>query len=391
MASKHSTKLSLEYRGARINFGLHQPTGQYRKKYKGRTLYLGADPNKVLEQWLAKTELIETEFSATTTGLTPPSQLTVAQLCNQFLAAREADIASGELAQITFDQYFLYAKRITAFFGRERIVADLGPDDFASLKIDLAKPQPTRRDGKIVRKASPRKLSLIGLASKIRHIRVIFNHAYDEGWIDKLPWGAKSFTTKTKAAKKNAARRQPKQATREEIKTLLDAADDMWKALILLGVNSGSGNTDAAVLRHNDISRDGWVENARHKTGEYRRFKLWPETLKAIAKLPKHTDGYIFHSTEGATLIPKGKHNLISKGFLELTKKTGVRRENLTFYSMRHTFQTQADEALDFIATKIIMGHSRNTISDNYRGKISDERLEAVTTHVRNWLFEVAN
>jgi hypothetical protein len=35
------------------------------------------------------------------------------------------------------------------------------------------------------------------------------------------------------------------------------------------------------------------------------------------------------------------------------------------------------------------MGHSSTSISDNYRGKISDARLEAVTDHVRRWLFEL--
>jgi len=68
MATRHSNKLSLEYRGGKIQFGLHQPTGQYRKKFKGCTLYLGADPETVLEQWLAKTELVEAELSAANKG-----------------------------------------------------------------------------------------------------------------------------------------------------------------------------------------------------------------------------------------------------------------------------------------------------------------------------------
>lgn len=59
MAKRHSNKLTLEYRGGKIQFGLHQPTGQYRKKFKGRTLYLGADTENVREQWLAKTELVD--------------------------------------------------------------------------------------------------------------------------------------------------------------------------------------------------------------------------------------------------------------------------------------------------------------------------------------------
>ena len=33
------------------------------------------------------------------------------------------------------------------------------------------------------------------------------------------------------------------------------------------------------------------------------------------------------------------------------------------------------------------MGHSDNTISDHYRERIADERLEKVVNHVHDWLF----
>jgi integrase len=222
----------------------------------------------------------------------------------------------------------------------------------------------------------------------MRHIRVIFNHAFSEGWIDRLPWGSKSFSLpKPKAIKKSGAGRPPKQATRDEILALLAAADPTWQALLLVGINSGSGNSDAALLKHSDIDADGWIEKPRNKTGEYRRFRLWPETRNAIEALPKHKDGLIIHSTTGATFIPAGRHNPISKGFADLATEAKVKRVNLTYYSLRHTYQTVADEALDFVATQIVMGHKRSSISDNYRGRISDQRLEAVTEHVRQWLF----
>ena len=57
---------------------------------------------------------------------------------------------------------------------------------------------------------------------------------------------------------------------------------------------------------------------------------------------------------------------------------------------MRHTFRTIADETCDFPAILRVMGHSDHTISDHYRERISDERLMAVTEHVREWLFGYA-
>jgi integrase len=58
-----------------------------------------------------------------------------------------------------------------------------------------------------------------------------------------------------------------------------------------------------------------------------------------------------------------------------------------SFYALRHTFQTVADEARDFVAVRAIMGHAgTGDIADHYRERISDARLIAVSEHVRKWL-----
>ena len=57
------------------------------------------------------------------------------------------------------------------------------------------------------------------------------------------------------------------------------------------------------------------------------------------------------------------------------------------FYTLRHTFRTVADEAKDQPAADYIMGHEVPHMSSVYRETISDERLRAVTDHVRAWLF----
>jgi integrase len=59
----------------------------------------------------------------------------------------------------------------------------------------------------------------------------------------------------------------------------------------------------------------------------------------------------------------------------------------LGFYTLRHTFRTIADEAKDQPAADFIMGHEVAHMSSVYRETISDERLKAVTDHVRAWLF----
>ena len=46
-----------------------------------------------------------------------------------------------------------------------------------------------------------------------------------------------------------------------------------------------------------------------------------------------------------------------------------------------------ADEAKDQPAADFIMGHAREDMASVYRETISDARLQAVTGHVRTWLF----
>jgi integrase len=59
------------------------------------------------------------------------------------------------------------------------------------------------------------------------------------------------------------------------------------------------------------------------------------------------------------------------------------------FYALRHTFATVAGGSRDQIAVNAIMGHApaANDMSAVYRERIDDDRLVAVTEHVRKWLF----
>ena len=388
MAITKSTKHTATHRGAKLEFGLH-PSGQYRKKYKGKTLWLGDDTKKVLDQWLAKTEQID---EARKNGVVlDRNKMTIDALCNEFLHVKLSLVKNDELSEATYRNYKAYGDRIIAFFGRETLLRDLTDDDFRRFRDDLSQSKTTKKQ-----------LSLVGLKTKIRHVKVFFNYALKKKCIKQLPWLADTFTPpsqkainkqKNTAAKKHGKR--PKQATRDEIEAVLTHCDNTWRALILFALNTGSGNMDCGLLRWDDIDADGWVENPRSKTQVLRRFRLWPETRIALEAVREHyttkgyTDGLVFHGRQGGNYVPKGKTNHTSRRFTELTVKAGVRRANLSFYSLRHSFQNIADSSLDFPAVVAIMGHAPTTMSDEYRGMPSDERLEAVTETVRRWFFDL--
>jgi len=73
-----------------------------------------------------------------------------------------------------------------------------------------------------------------------------------------------------------------------------------------------------------------------------------------------------------------------------LLRSLGLYRPRLGFYALRHTFETIGGEAKDQVAVDHIMGHVRDDMASVYRERISDERLRAVTDHVRAWLWPPA-
>lgn len=68
----------------------------------------------------------------------PVEKLTLAQLCNQFLTAKQNALNSSELSQRMFDEYQQTTDRLIAVFGPLRTVPSLRPADFDSLRVELA-------------------------------------------------------------------------------------------------------------------------------------------------------------------------------------------------------------------------------------------------------------
>jgi integrase len=123
---------------------------------------------------------------------------------------------------------------------------------------------------------------------------------------------------------------------------------------------------------------------------------LWPETVDALhvvlanRKEPsddKHA-GLIFITKYGGAWYRDGKPSgAITHEFRKLLDSLDIYRRGLSFYAIRHTFQTIGDETGDYLAVRRIMGHSDNSISDVYRERFPDERLQRVVDHVHTWLW----
>jgi integrase len=308
----------------------------------------------------------------------------VKDLCNEFLNAKQALVDTGELSPRTWAGYKGACDTLVAQLGRGRLVADLGPDDFAALRNKLAK------------RYGPH-----GLGTAIQCVRCVCKYAFDAGLIDRpVRYGPGFKRPSKKVLRLHRARQGAKLFTADEVRRLIDAAGQPLKAMLLLGINCGMGNTDCGRLPLSAVDQDGaMIDFPRPKTGIPRRCPLWPETVAALREaLAKHPTpkseehaGLVFVTQRGLCWAKDTNDCPVAKETAKLLHRLGINgRKGLGFYTLRHVFRTVADGAKDQPAADHIMGHEVAHMSSVYREGISDERLRAVAEHVRSWLFGAA-
>ena len=354
-------------------------TKRWAKKIRGQLHYFGAwsDPDGALAKYLDQKDALH----AGRKPRTESGAFTVKELVNAFLNAKAASRDAGEIAPRTWDDYKAACDLITDNFGKHRLVADIGPDDFATLRKKLAK------------KWGPRTL-----ANVITRMRVAFKYAADNGLIDRPIIYGSSFKRPTKKTLRiDRAKKGPKLFTRDEILAMLDKSKGQLRAMLLLAINCGMGNQDCGTLPMSALDLDaGKLDYPRPKTGIPRRAALWPETVEAIREAlaertqPKRPEdaGLVFVTKYGASWGKDTRDNPIAKEMAKLLRTLKITgRIGLGFYTLRHVFRTVADAAKDQPACDFVMGHEGAHMSTVYRETISDDRLQAVSNFVRTWLF----
>jgi integrase len=354
------------------------------KKIRGKMHYFGPwdDPEGALKKYEAEKD--DLHAGRTPRLDTSPDALTVKDVCNVFLAAKEDKLDAGELSPRTFAKYKEVTDLLVSEFGKRRLVSDLRPDDFAALK-----------------KAMTQRWGPLRVADFIQHIRSVFKHAAEADLLDRPVRFGPGFTRPSaKVLRLHRAAQGPKLFTAEEVRHLLAAANVQERAYLLLGINCGFGNADVATVPLAAIDLDAaMIDFPRPKTGIPRRCSLWPETIEAIraalARRPKPKSEseapLAFLSQRGTALCSvraKDRTDAVAVQFSKLLRPLRINgRKGIGFYTLRHTFRTVADEAKDQPAADFIMGHEVAHMSSVYRETISDQRLKAVTDHVRKWLF----
>ncbi len=138
--------------------------GVWAKKIRGKMHYFGpwSDPDGALAKYLEQKDALHA-------GHKPrpdPEALTVKALANTFLNHKQALLDAGELSPRTWMNSKEATDLVVKEFGKQRAVADLGPDDFAALRNKMA-----------------RKWGPVRVRDFVQRIRSVFKHAYDAGLI----------------------------------------------------------------------------------------------------------------------------------------------------------------------------------------------------------------
>jgi integrase len=378
------------------------PSGAWQKKIRGKIHYFGRWAKRVNgklvriegDGWKEALEEYKKVADDLHAGRTPRVQsggLTVADLCNRFLTAKQRQYEAGEITARMFEptadpkkpkgEYPATTDRLIATFGGTRLVDDLAADDFEALREEMAK-----------------QYGPVRLGNEIQKVRTVFKYAFESGLIDRpVRYGPQFKKPSASVLRRHRAQQGPKLFAATEVRQLLDAAEPQLRAMILLGVNCGFGMADCGRLPLTVLDFDNAIiDFPRPKTGIARRCPLWPETVAvlrewlSIRKEPKDAayKSLVFLTTKGRPWHKENMSGPLPFKFGRLLRRLSINgRKGLGFYTLRHVFRTIADESKDQPAVDFIMGHVDASMAGHYRERIDNSRLNAVVEHVHSWLF----
>ncbi len=242
----NKTAKKAKYRKPRPDFPLFpHATGRWAKKVRGKLVYFGKveedrDGQQALGKWLDQRD----DLLAGRTPRAKREGLTVVDLVNRFLAAKQAAVESAELAPRSFERYHKCCGRLVGWLGRDRLVEDLAPEDF-----------------EIVRRQMTAIWGPMAVGCEVQMTRILFRYGYEAGLYDKpVRFGPGFKRPSAKTFRMMRAKSGVKMFDPGDIRALLDAASVNFRAMILLAINGGLGNTDLGLLptKAPDLEK-GWL------------------------------------------------------------------------------------------------------------------------------------
>jgi len=337
------------------------PTGQYCKKINGKMYYFGSDKKQALEKYLDQA----TYLHGCQNNLQRPTDdsMTLKQLCDMYLQYQYSKLQAKDLTASHHNEQIGSLNKLMAFMGPSRKIKSISTLDLQNYKRKLQKSY-----GSVCR-----------LNLHISIMKALFHWARKNDILENIP--------NIDAISRGKIIHQERFTfDSEQINKLLSAADVKMQAMIWLGLNCGFGCTDCSELKWSDLDLvSARVKLARKKTGISRDLPLWPETVKALEKIPR-TGKLVFYTSRGNPYIQtllkpdgsgNGKHttlNTITTKFSRLIRKSGLDVPKGTgFYSLRRTAATIAARSGDPFAVQRLLGHADLQMATRYVQDVSKQ------------------
>ncbi len=153
--------------------------------------------------------------------------------------------------------------------------------------------------------------------------------------------------------------------SRDEIKTLMKAANSRWKAIIAITISTGLRRAELQHLRWKDIDFDRNQidivnQEEFHTKSQKNRFipmnKICRETLGKL----KRTGKYVFGLSNGKAFV-----NNFNREFGKLRKSAGL--NHITFHMLRHTFASElVAQGVPLKVVQEFLGHASIRTTEIY-------------------------
>lgn len=336
--------------------------GRFQKRVNGVLHYFGRDGDR--RQALREYDAVKHQLYAGLSASKPVkgnyAAAAVKDLSNRYLLDIKGDVK-------TYAQYKRYLMHLCKYFGGNRGWHTLTPDDWTRYGKHL-------RSGFAATSYNRRRAVIVAM----------FNHADEQGWIERPPRYGRGFRRIPLGSIRSTAK--ARLLTREDINAILGRCSPQLFAMVLLGLNGGFGAADCAALTWDAIDLDsGFIRYARVKNAIPRGVPLWRETIIALRRLRhrRPNDVRVFRTRTGRawdeTDIAHEFRRAVSRCEMDLPAGVGLG-------ACRHTFATYANEVRDTDARRHIMGRKLPALDDIYVESMFVQRLTVVTEHVRSRL-----
>ena len=209
------------------------------------------------------------------------------------------------------------------------------------------------------------------LNRELNTIKAMFNKA--------VAWNALAQNPAKSVKKLKEARGKIRFLSKDEVRTLLQAAESRVQPLIEVLLHTGLRRDEVIHLTWADVdlknrvlsvqSKDGW----HPKDYETRHIPMTVRLVQVLDGVPRNGDSYIFRNREGKPLDP----GVLTHDFTKLIRQAGIK--NASLHTLRHTFASHLImSGADLYTVQKLLGHSSIKTTEIYAHLAPDYLRSAV-------------